>query len=216
MANVNYSSYGSAIEGLRNQQRESKGYISDKNSLAGSDAAGYMLQAGALEQQRQFDPWGYYRGSAADALATQATSDPSNIYRSKLEGMISGEFNPDDPSYAFRFQQGQQASERSLAARGLLNSGNAAIELQQYGQGMASQEYQAQFDRLLQGMLGVEKQYDTQQQRLMDLAGVGNASIGLYKQKFDQETLDNVNYQMGLGAANQPSPRNSGFGAGAV
>ena len=119
------------------------------------------------------DPWGYYRPGAADNLAKFAgQEDPSNIFRSKLTQMASGQFSPDDPSYKWRLEQGQQAVERSLGARGLLNSGNAAIELQQYGQGAASQEYAAQFSRLLQGMQGVESQYNSQFSRLSQMAGI--------------------------------------------
>jgi hypothetical protein len=55
------------------------------------------------------DPWSAYRTSAADELAKQATNDPSNIYRDKLQAMASGQFGIDDPSYKFRFDQGQQA-----------------------------------------------------------------------------------------------------------
>jgi hypothetical protein len=99
-------------------------------------------------------------------------ASPSDFYQQKLQAMSSGQFSPDDPSYQFRFDQGQKAAERSLAARGLLNSGNAALELQQYGQGAASQEYGAQFNRMLQGLGGVEDAYDSQMGRLMKMAGV--------------------------------------------
>lgn len=127
----------------------------------------------SVQMQEQYDPWSRYRPQAGDQLAGKmGATSPSDIYRSKLEAMVSGQFSPDDPSYQWRFQQGQQATERSLAAKGLLNSGNAAIELQQYGQGAASQEYGAQFDRLLKGMSGTEDVYNTQMGRLMKMAGV--------------------------------------------
>ena len=126
------------------------------------------------EGQLRLDPWGYYRAGAADNLAQFAgREDPSNIFRDRLTQMSTGSFSPDDPSYKWRLDQGQQAVERSLGARGLLNSGNAAIELQQYGQGAASQEYAAQFGRLLQGMQGVESQYNSQFSRLAQMAGIG-------------------------------------------
>ena len=57
------------------------------------------------------------------------------------------EFNSNDPSYAWRLQQGAGALAASGAAKGLLNSGNIAAALTDYGQGAASQEYQAQFSR---------------------------------------------------------------------
>lgn len=60
--------------------------------------------------------------------------------------------NPDSiqqtAAYKFRVNQGQEALQRQLAAKGLLNSGNRLMELTKYGQDMASQEYDAQYGRL--------------------------------------------------------------------
>ena len=135
-------------------------------------------QSASLQAQAKNDPWSFYRASAADNLSQQASQpDPSKVYQDKLQQMMTGSFSPDDPSYQFRFDQGQQALERSQASKGFLGSGNAAIELQQYGQGAASQEYQAQFSRLLAGMQGVESTYNTQQSRLMELAGVQTPGV---------------------------------------
>lgn len=52
-----------------------------------------------------------------------------------------------DPSYQWRLQQGQQALERSAAARGGLLSGRAAKDTMNYAQGAASQEYGNAFNR---------------------------------------------------------------------
>lgn len=189
------------------------------NYFAGTREANMANQLGALKQQRAVDPWSYYRGGAADLLAqnTDPRNDPSNIYRSKLQQMMTGEFSPDDPSYQWRFDQGQQTTERSLAARGLLNSGNAAIELQEYGQGAASQEYGAQFARTLQALTGVEDQYSSQMSRLMELAGIGNVSAGIDQKQLDQGIADNQNEQLGLAAALRKKPSfNPGFGSGAL
>lgn len=213
------------INNLYGAASEARGYMGPHTARAGSPSIALMEEAARLEQQRDYDPWGYYRPAAAKSLAGQmGRKDPSNAFRQqlatmlgqqpqegedpavewrdKLTAMMSGEFNPDDPSFKFRFEQGQKAAERSLAARGLLNSGNAAAELQAYGQSLASTEYGNQFERVLQGMtgvenqfntqqnrlqanygdqynrvlqgmLGTEQQYDAQQRRLMDLAGVG-------------------------------------------
>lgn len=165
--------------------------------------------------QQAYDPWSKYRASAGDKLAQtgMSTNDPSNFYRDKLQAMSSGEFNPNDPSYQWRFDQGQQAAERSLAARGLLNSGNAAIELQAYGQGAASQEYGAQFTRMLQGLAGVSAQYDQQQQRLMAMAGINldptaGAKLGIMQQEANTNEQQVANsFQVGMANA-----RNSGGG----
>jgi hypothetical protein len=56
------------------------------------------------------------------------------------------EFSEDDPSYQWRLQQGQQALERSAAARGGMGGGTLKA-MTRYAQGAASQEYQAAFDR---------------------------------------------------------------------
>lgn len=60
--------------------------------------------------------------------------------------------NPDSinqsAAYKFRVNQGQEALNRNLAAKGMLGSGNRLMELTKYGQDMASQEYDNQFNRL--------------------------------------------------------------------
>ena len=52
-----------------------------------------------------------------------------------------------DPGYQFRLDQGQQALERSAAARGGLLSGAALKDANNFAQGQASQEWQAAYDR---------------------------------------------------------------------
>lgn len=51
-------------------------------------------------------------------------------------------------AYNFRLKQGEDALQRQLGAKGLLNSGNRLMELTKYGQDMATQEYDNQFGRL--------------------------------------------------------------------
>ena len=51
-------------------------------------------------------------------------------------------------AYKFRVKQGEEALQRQLGARGMLNSGNRLMELTKYGQDMGSQEYENQFGRL--------------------------------------------------------------------
>lgn len=52
------------------------------------------------------------------------------------------------PSYQYRVRQGMDALTGSAASRGLLGSGAIASELQTRGQDMASQEYEAEYNRL--------------------------------------------------------------------
>ena len=51
------------------------------------------------------------------------------------------------PAYKWRYDQGLEAVNRTAAAKGMLGSGNRLAELTKYGQGMASQEYDNEFDR---------------------------------------------------------------------
>jgi hypothetical protein len=83
--------------------------------------------------------------AAADPFASQRGQ-----YQESLQRLMTGAFSPSDPSYGWRFGQGQQAIERSLGAHGLLNSGNRLTALTDYGQGQASTEYANQFSRLSQ------------------------------------------------------------------
>jgi hypothetical protein len=79
----------------------------------------------------------------------------TNPYEGRLAALL------DDPSriqqsagYQFRVGQGQEALQRSLGARGMLNSGNRLMALTRYGQDMASQEYDTQLQRLSALLMG--------------------------------------------------------------
>lgn len=82
------------------------------------------------------DPWASQRGQ----------------YQTSLNELMQGgqSATAADPSYQFRFREGQRAAESSLASQGLLGSGRAAMELQQYGQESASQEFEKQARRLME------------------------------------------------------------------
>lgn len=56
----------------------------------------------------------------------------------------------DDPGYQFRVSEGMKALERSAAAKGTLISGGQFKAAQQYGQNLASQEYQNAYERARQ------------------------------------------------------------------
>ena len=74
-----------------------------------------------------------------------------------------------DPGYQFRMSEGMKALERSAAGRGLLQSGGTLKGIQQYGQNLASSEYENAFSRYL-----------TQREARMDpyryLTGMGQAA----------------------------------------
>jgi hypothetical protein len=66
-----------------------------------------------------------------------------------------------NPSYQFRLRGGQQAIDRSAAARGMLRTGGTLKDLAEYGQNFASQEYENAYDRAL-------REYDLQRQNALD------------------------------------------------
>lgn len=71
-----------------------------------------------------------------------------------MSGALGGEYGLDDfeadPGYQFRLDEGQKALERSLAARGLSQSGAALKEAQKYGQNLANTTFNDAFTRNLQ------------------------------------------------------------------
>ena len=89
--------------------------------------------------------------------AMAGASGGSNYYENRLKSLME---NPNSiqnsGAYRFAFDQGQQAIERSAAAKGMLNSGNILAELARYGQGMASQQYDKEADRL--GQFAMQKE----------------------------------------------------------
>jgi hypothetical protein len=137
-----------------------------------------LTQYGLTEQM------GISKTADSAAGVSAVGQDP---YSRGLETMMTGGFTPNDPSYAWRFQQGQQALERSQASKGLLGSGNAAVELQTYGQGMASTEYQAQFQRLMQGATMATGQFDTAMSSLARMMGLSQGAGGLNTQMAAQQ-----------------------------
>ena len=105
-------------------------------------------------KQRMYDPsyWmqafgmGGGGGQAGSSYAYQDTAAP---YRTRLNALLD---NPDAIAntgvYKFALNQGNEAVNRNLAAKGLLKSGNRLAELTKFGQGLASQQYGQEADRL--------------------------------------------------------------------
>ncbi len=151
----------------------------------------YLQQASALptatpDYLSQIRQYLNSQSSSADAAqqslqnygssAESARGAYSNPYEDRLVQLMN---NPDSiadtNAYKFRFNQGQQALERSAASRGMLNSGNTLAALADYGQGAASQEYGNEFNRL-SSAVGQRNQYN------VGRMGVANQELGLRQQ----------------------------------
>ncbi len=151
-----------------------QGYMAQRNTSTGStfggDPYGNSLKNAAIEERDRQNQLRYLLSSGGmDAGGASGGSNPfstggsgaptvntSNRFEaglsdaeSRLRSLLD---NPDSitqsAAYKFRVGQGQEALQRSLGAKGLLNSGNRLMELTKYGQDMGSQEYDAQAGRL--------------------------------------------------------------------
>jgi hypothetical protein len=113
-------------------------------------------------------------------------------------GYFTKQFTPEDfsagmdPGYAFRLQQGQMANQRAANVGGGALSGNTLKGLQDYTQGLASQEYGNAFNR-----------FQTQRQNiyntLASIAGIGQT--GQTATNTAATNATNAATQLGVGSA---------------
>lgn len=170
------------------QQENSQGMLAD---LLGGGSAGsanpYGTSAPTVNTSNRFDA---------------GLSDAETRLRALLD-------NPDSiqqsAAYKFRVGQGQEALQRSLGAKGMLNSGNRLMELTKYGQDMGSQEYDAQAERL-GSLLGTYGQ---------GYVGDKNANTSLFSAQANawntaQANADRNRYQMGSLAWEMNKPQGGG------
>jgi hypothetical protein len=124
--------------------------------------------------QQQPSSGGYQLAPSGDAPLMQNWTTP---FQARDPNQIAN-----DPSFKFQMDQGQQAIERSAAARGTLLTGGTMKGLARFGQGLASTfddkyynrdrgEYQQAYDIFNNNQTG---QYN----RLAGLAGLGQTSAG--------------------------------------
>jgi hypothetical protein len=141
-----------------NAQNRARSSLGAGGVTGGMPGAGYSVAPGITGVQNYGATQGELDRGAGSLRSGQLT-----------EGMPA-DFTQ-DPSYQFRLRQGQRALEAGAAARGGLLTGQGGADLLQYGQGEASKEYGAAFDRhrATQGDL-----YN----RLAALAGVAQTGAG--------------------------------------
>lgn len=178
----------------------------------------------AVQKQQFADAVALQKQQYAEQVARQApwlTAGTNALaeMQDKSKWALPAAFNPNDPAYAqpgaftftnkdfqadpgygFRLNEGLKSLERSAAARGGLLSGGTGKALQQYGQDMASQEYQNAYNRAFTGYGTKVQQADTGfnraltgynadvaraetgYNRLAGMAGVGQATSGQLNQ----------------------------------
>lgn len=146
-------------------------YSANRQSSAARNAARAQQQATdaqIAEQRRQFD------------LAREDSAPWRAAGQQGLQGLLGLLADPnsiqDSAAYQWRFDQGVRGLDRSAAARGSLFSGGQSADLTRFGQGLASQEYSDQWNRLA-GLAGVGQAVNSQNAMLgANMAGnIGNA-----------------------------------------
>lgn len=123
--------------------------------IAGAYQTGLDKQGQIYDQSMQtLQPW-QQAGQTGLQGQLAGLADPSSYYGYKFQQFDPNSVNVEqDPGYQFRLQQGLGSAMNSQAARGLQNSGGALKELNNYAQGMASQEYGNAYDRQYQNWQG--------------------------------------------------------------
>ena len=136
-------------------------------------------------------------------------NNPFDTYLAS-KGLAGGKFDTNNPAYQFQLKQGQQALDRSSAARGMGYSGAQMKAAQQYGQGLASQEYDKQYNR-------ASGEFGDYYNRLAGLAQGGQQAAGSIAQAGGQfannagNTFANLsNAQTGI-LGQQANARASGY-----
>lgn len=142
------------------------------SGFLGSEAAGNAadVQAGAANRAADLQYKQYQENVARQKpfYDVGVNALPELVKASKYTPFGMQQFQQ-DPGYGFRLKEGQQALERSAAARGGLISGGALKAAQRYGQEMGSQEYTNAFNRYQ-----LERQ--ARLNPLQSLAGVGQTT----------------------------------------
>jgi len=121
-------------------------YSSNKQSQAAqsaADTAGAASDRAVALQREQYEKQLEMQKPFYDVGVNAL---PELVAASKYTNFGPQQFQQ-DPGYAFRLKEGQQALDRSAAARGGLISGGALKAAQRYGQEMGSQEYMNAFNR---------------------------------------------------------------------
>lgn len=133
--------------------------------------------------------------------------DPASAMRNFGQGDFQA-----DPGYAFRLSEGMKALDRTAAARGGLLSGATLKGAQQYGQGLASQEYQNAFNRYQANRAQQAQEYGNAFNRfqtertntlapLQSLAGVGQSATQQAQQASQNYATGGANTLGAFGAA---------------
>lgn len=191
------------------------GFTEDPATVQGSAILLQMTaanQANQLQQQRWEEaqansrPWLSAGQGAVNQLA--AGLSPNGQFSTVPQFKFDANQMAKDPGYQFRMQQGIDAIKAGGAAAGNLGSGNMGVALMDYGQNLASNEYQNAFSRYLTEYNTNLNAQNTLYNRLAGVAGTGQTAanqIANAGQNFANQfgaNLTNAANASGVGAYN--------------
>lgn len=182
----------------------------------GADAARQLEaqnQERALESQRQTTIQQQQQWQPYTNAGTQGVNSLADLLKTPGQGLLegygdfsapTGEQAAEMPGYKFALDQGIQALDKSAAAKGNLFSGTQGTALQQYGQGLATTNYQQAYQDALNSYLTNRDTFETNQgntyNRLLGLTGVGESATGNLTGEEQQGAGNSANILMGGGA----------------
>lgn len=140
--------------------KQAKAAENASNLQAQSEADSLALQKEMFDKQVELNqPW---QDAGLKALDNYAKNPAFSFSYNDLTA---------DPSYKFRQQQGVNAMDMSAASKGKILSGAQDKALANYGQNLASEEYQNAYSRALQG-------YNTNANTQLNVANLGRGATG--------------------------------------
>lgn len=189
----NYSGWSPEVQSYVNNMgnwRASAGNAATYGDMGHYAANQSVAQGENLYRQRQAIEWANQQKMSDPAYWAQAFgmgggAAPTNQYETRLNSLMD---NPDSIAksgvYKFAFDQGNEAVNRNMAAKGLLKSGNRLGELTKFGQGLASQQYGNEANRLASlasSRYAVDAQSQNQMRAMAMEAAMKNAAPRTYQ-----------------------------------
>lgn len=190
-------------------------YGANKQAGAAEDAAhlSYKAQEDALAYQKQKDaqsrsdlaPWRLAGTSAINSLSQMLQGGEFKDWTGSFTAPTDIT-EQNDPGYQARLKLGNQAIERSAAARGGVLSGGTARALNQYSQDYASNEYSNVYGRAFNEYAQKYNEFQTNQtnkyNRYAGVAGVGQQAATQLS-LLGQQSANNVGGILMTGAQQQ-------------
>ena len=193
---------GSAISGLLGANAATNAAQIQADAAKAASANQMAMFNTLNNQQAPYRSSGYNAVNQIGAMMpgqyTQYDASGKPIGQATGSGYLTQQFGPEqfaagiDPGYAFRLQQGQMANQRASNLAGGLIGGNALQGMQDYTQGMASQEYGNAFNRYQTQRTNI---YNT----LAGIAGIGQTAQGQTNQM--GQNVATAQGQLGVGSA---------------